>query len=232
MPLVLAGDHRWRLPLYAPPARRGSPLERPATQHRAAWTCRAGWGRLQPQGCPRARASGRSVVAGRGEDDKGMAQAHKGELRRCYAHVAVATTPRVVDLIEYEAFLATTGWGHGRWDGHELEMPEDTRHDRLLSDDGNDTQRAPAAKGTGAHIQPKDAAQQPGPRPVGGARVRFLPVQPLLARGGTDRPPQGAVRRQAAAVAYQVARREGDERGPLLQERQRREGEAGGPVRP
>ena len=124
-----------------------------------------------------------------------MAQAHKGELRRCYAHVAVATTPRVVDFIEYEAFLATTGWGHGRWDGRELEMPEDTRHDRLLSDDGNDTQRAPAAKGTGAHIQPKDAAQQSGPRPVGGSWRRVLTVHTLLAWRGKDRGSQRAMRR-------------------------------------
>ena len=27
----------------------------------AAWTCYAGWGRLEPQGFPRARASGRTV---------------------------------------------------------------------------------------------------------------------------------------------------------------------------
>src|SRR5262249_44736775 len=96
-PRVLAGDHRWRLPLHAPPARRGSPLERPATPHRAAWTWRSGRGRLKPQGCPRARASGQPVVAGRGEADKGMAQAHKGERRRRYAPVADETTPRVVD---------------------------------------------------------------------------------------------------------------------------------------
>src|SRR5215472_9598554 len=106
MPLVLAGDHRWRLPLYAPPARRGSPLERPVTQHRAAWTCHSGWGRLKPQGFPRARASGRSVVAGRGEDDQGMAQAHKGERRRRDAHGADETTPRVVGLVERAYLLA------------------------------------------------------------------------------------------------------------------------------
>src|SRR5262249_22620206 len=59
-PLMFAGDHCWRRPLHAPPARRGSPLERPAPPYHAAWTGRAGWGRLQPQGCPRARASGRA----------------------------------------------------------------------------------------------------------------------------------------------------------------------------
>src|SRR5205807_10151398 len=61
---------------------------------RAAWTCRSGWGRLKPQGFPRARASGRPVVEGRGEDCNGMAKAQKGEIRRCDAHVADETTPR------------------------------------------------------------------------------------------------------------------------------------------
>src|SRR6516164_10488752 len=101
-PLVLAADHRLRLPRHAPPARHGSPLERPVTQYRAAWTCRSGWGRLKPQGCPRARASGRPVLAARGEDDKGMAQAQKGERRRRYAHGADETTPRIVGLVERE----------------------------------------------------------------------------------------------------------------------------------
>jgi hypothetical protein len=59
-PLVLTGDHRLR-----------SSLERPATPHRAAWTGRSGWGRLKPQGFPRARASGRPVVAGRGRMTQG-----------------------------------------------------------------------------------------------------------------------------------------------------------------
>jgi len=139
-PLVLAGDHRWRRPLHAPPARRGSPPERPATPHRAAWTCRSGWGRLKPQGFPRARASGRPVVAGRGEDFNGIAQAHKGERRRRDAHVADETTPRVVGLVESEYFLAHTGRGNRRWDGRQLEMPQDTRDHRLLGDDGNNTE--------------------------------------------------------------------------------------------
>src|SRR5262249_30837823 len=165
----------------------------PATPYRSAWTCRSGWGRLKPQGVPRARASGRPVVAGRGGDDQGIAQAQKGERRRCYAHGADETTPRVVDLVERAYLLAHTGWGNRRGDGGQLEMPQDTRDHRLLGDDGNDVQRATSAKRTGAHLQPKDAAQQPGPRPVRGACVRLLPVQPLLARGGPDRPPQVAV---------------------------------------
>ena len=128
--------------------------------------------------------------------------------------------------------LASAGRGNGRWDGGELEMPQDTRDHRLLGDDGHDVQGAPAAKGTGAHIQTKDAAQQPGPRPVRDARVYLLPVQPLLAGRGDDAPAQVAVRRQAATIAYQVDMREGDERRQLLQELQRRQGDAYGPVRP
>ena|SRR5215813_3788218 len=115
-PRVLAGDYRWR-----------SPLARPATQHRTAWICREGWGRLQPQGFPRARASGRPVVAGRREEDQGMAKAQKGEIRRRDAHVADETTPRVVGLVERAYLLAHTGRSHRRWDGRQLEMPQDAR---------------------------------------------------------------------------------------------------------
>jgi len=70
---------------------------------------------------------GTAGCAGRGEDDNGMAQAHKGELRRCDAHVADATTPRVVGLVERAYLLAHTGRGHRRWDGRQLEMPQDAR---------------------------------------------------------------------------------------------------------
>src|SRR5262249_51338021 len=49
-PLVRAGAPRLRTPLLAPSAGRGTPREGPATPHRTAWTCRSGWGRLQPQG--------------------------------------------------------------------------------------------------------------------------------------------------------------------------------------
>src|SRR5262249_2425019 len=92
--------------------------------------------------------------------------------------------------------------------------------------------RATAAKGTGGHIETKDAAQQPGPRPVWSARVRLLPVQPLLAGRGDDAPAPVAVRRQAAAIAYQVDIREGYERGQLPQELQRRECDARGAIGP
>ena len=73
-----------------------------------------------------------------------------------------------------------------RGDGRELERPQEAREHRLLGDDGHDPERAPAAKRTRAPIQPKDAAQQPGPRPGRGARGRRRPVQPLLARGGEN----------------------------------------------
>ena len=154
-------------------------------------------------------------------DDNGMAQAHKGELRRCDAPVADATTPRVVGLVERASLVAHTGRGHRRWDRRELEMPQDARDHRLLGDDGNNPQRPLMAKRTGGHIQTKDAAQQPGPRPVRGARGYLLPVQPLLAWRGNDAPAHVAVRRQAAAIAYQVDMRQGYERGQLLQELQR-----------
>src|SRR5215831_17745804 len=103
-------------------------------------------------------------------------------------------------LVECEYLLATTGRGNGRGHGRQLEMPQDACDHRLLGDDRNDAECAPSAKRTGAHLQPKDAAQQLGPRPVRGTRVRLLPVQPLLAQGGSDRPPQVAVRCEAAPI--------------------------------
>ena len=151
---------------------------------------------------------------------------------RLSTHVTNEPTPRGVDLVEHEEFLATTGWGNGRWDGRELEMPQDARDHRLLGDHGNDPERATVAKGTGGHIQPKDTAQQPGPRPVRGTSVSLLPVQPLLARGGTDRPAQVAVRREAAPIAHQMDVWQRDQRRELLQEFQRREAHPRGAVSP
>src|SRR5262249_18484038 len=72
--------------------------------------------------------------------------------------------------------------GRGRGDGRQLEMPHETRDHRLLGDDRNEVQRAPAAQRTGAHLQPKDAAQQSGPRPVWGGRLRLLPVYPVWSK--------------------------------------------------
>src|SRR5215472_18843950 len=106
---------------------------------------------------------------------------------RLSTHVVLTTTPRVVDLVEGRYLLVPTGRGNRRGEGGELEMPQDTGDHRLLGDDGNDPERATTAKRTGAHIETTDAAQQPGPRPVRGSCRRLLPVEPLLARGGTDR---------------------------------------------
>lgn len=41
-----------------------------------------------------------------------------------------------------ESFLARTGWSNGRWDGRELQVPQDPRDHRLLGDGGNDPERA------------------------------------------------------------------------------------------
>ena len=157
---------------------------------------------------PRELSAAYRYTTGRGPGHGRWWQAREGGwhpgVPRLRTHGADGTTPRGVDLVECEAFLAPTGRGYGRWHRRQLEMPQDTCDHRLLGDDGNEAQGAPAAKRTGAHIQTKDAAQQPGPRPVRGARVRLLPVQPLLARGGTDRPTQVAVWRQTPPIADEV----------------------------
>src|SRR5262249_48645009 len=119
--------------------------------------------------------------------------------------------------------MVTTGRRDRRWVCSKFEMSEDLADHLALCDDGNDAERTTATKGTRGHIQPKDAAQQPGPRPVRGARVCLRPVQPLLARGGTDRSTQVAMRRSTAAIAYQMDVWQGDQRRQLLQEFERRE---------
>jgi|SRR6266446_2298478 len=55
------------------PRRVRRPLERPAARRSAAqrdfgwgWTGAAGWGRVAPQGCPGATASGKAIVEGEG----------------------------------------------------------------------------------------------------------------------------------------------------------------------
>jgi len=42
-----------------------------------------------------------------------------------------------VGLVEHEYRWATAGGCNGRWDGRQLEMPQDARDHRLLGDDGN-----------------------------------------------------------------------------------------------
>jgi hypothetical protein len=68
-PVLLTGAHRLRTPLHVPPARRGSPPERPAGQHAAAqrdlcwcWTGAAGGGRRALQGSPGGKALGRAAA--------------------------------------------------------------------------------------------------------------------------------------------------------------------------
>src|SRR5207302_979468 len=143
----------------------------------------SGSGGLRLQGGALDRFGGVSrVLRGRGPGHGPRWQAREGGwhmgVPRFSTYVVDGTTPRGVDLVEHGACLATTGRGNGRGNGGQLEMPQDTRDHRLLGDDGNDAQGAPSAKRTGAHLQPKDAAQQPGPRPVRGARLR-LPVHTL-----------------------------------------------------
>ena len=87
-----------------------------------------------------------------------MAKAQQGERRRRDAHGADETTPRVVGFVERAYLLVHTGGGNGRGNGRQLEMPQDARDHRLLGDDGNDVQGAPAAKGTDGHIETKDTA--------------------------------------------------------------------------
>src|SRR5437763_16891037 len=76
----------------------------------------------------------------RGADCKRECKGSRGETRCRYAHVADETTPRVVGIVESAYLLAITGRGNRRWDGGQLEMTQKARHDRLLSDGGNDTE--------------------------------------------------------------------------------------------
>src|SRR5262249_62318415 len=106
--------------------------------------------------CRRGEAEATGVLSGEGfrtagcgregEDDTGIAKAQQGERRHRYALGADGTTPRGVDLVECDEFLAPTGRGYGRWHRRQLEMPQDTYDYRLLSDDGNDPQLPLMAK--------------------------------------------------------------------------------------
>jgi hypothetical protein len=81
-------------------------------------------------------------------------------------HLADATKPPGRGLGERVYLLATTGRCDGRGNRGELEMPQDTRDHRLLGDDGNKAQGAPAAKRTGGHLQGKGTSQELGPVPL------------------------------------------------------------------
>jgi hypothetical protein len=77
-------------------------------------------------------------------------------------------------LGERPYLLADTGRRDGRRKGGELEMTQNTRHHRLLGDDGDEAQGAPATHRTGGHLQTKDAIQEPGASTVRGARPGLL----------------------------------------------------------
>jgi hypothetical protein len=71
------------------------------------------------------------VLRGRGLGHGRWWQAREGRwhtgVHRLCTHVTDGTTPRVVGLVEHGACVAITGQGNGRWNGRELEMPQDTR---------------------------------------------------------------------------------------------------------
>src|SRR5207244_8970787 len=78
----------------------------------------------------------------------------------------------------------------------------------------------------------KDPPPEPRPRPIRGARLPCRAIHPLLARGGDDAPAEMAVRRQAPPIAHEMDVWQWDQCRELLQECQRRECDARGPVRP
>jgi hypothetical protein len=87
------------------------------------------------------RKPGRAIVEGRegGGISNGMSNAQMGETPLRCAHGAYETTCDVVGLVDpSEYFLATTGRRERRWDGGQLAMTQDARHDCLLGDGGND----------------------------------------------------------------------------------------------
>jgi hypothetical protein len=99
-------------------------------------------------------------------------------------------------------------------------------------DAGDEAPRPQRAQRTAGPIQCTHPPQEPGPRPIRGSRRRCLPIHPLLARGGDDTPAERAVRREAPPRAHQMDVWQGDQCRQLLQEFQRRECAARGPVRP
>src|SRR5262249_54643872 len=154
----------------APPAPRRPDAASPL--YTAAGACRSA--RWLDLGC------GSRVLRGRGPENGRWWQAGEGRwhlrVPRLRMHVTAKTPPRGVGLVERVYLWAPTGRGHGWWHRRQLEMPQDAGDHRLLGDDRNDPQRPLMAKRAGSHVQPKDAAQQLGPRPVRGARVYLLPV--------------------------------------------------------
>jgi hypothetical protein len=179
-------------------------------QQGVAWLCSSLALRLRARRC----GSGVSRCEGLGTTSWGKpggddctrdVKVHRGAIPRRGAHGADEPTCDAVGLGHpVERCLVTTGRRDGRWVCSKFQMSEDLADHLALCDDGNDPEGAATAQRTGGHLQTKDAAQQPGPRPVRGARLR-LPVHALLAWRREDAPAQVAVRRQTAAIAHQVA---------------------------
>src|SRR2546426_6774537 len=93
-------------------------LDAAAPPYTAAGACRSA--RWRGSECVSRVLRGRGSGHGRGWQ-AGEGGWHMG-VPRLSTHVAEGTTPRVMDFVERAYLLATTGRGHGRWDGGELEM--------------------------------------------------------------------------------------------------------------
>src|SRR5215510_14279449 len=128
--------------------------------------------------------------------------------------------------------LVGTGRRDGGWVCREFQMAEDFANHRALRDDGDEPQHSALAKGTRSHIHVEHPLEQSRPTPARrrGACLRL--VKALLPWRREDRPTQMAVRRQAAAIPYQVDVGQGHQGRQFLQEFQRRECDARGAVRP
>src|SRR5262245_13661357 len=97
---------------------------------------------------------------------------------------------------------ARTGRCDGGWVCSALQMTEERADHLALRDDGDEPPQARLTPGAARHSQRKDPLEQPRPAPARrrGARLRL--VAALLPEGREDRPPQVAVRGEAAPIAH------------------------------
>src|SRR5262249_51468296 len=105
------------------PRRRPHPLDAAAPLGPPTCACR---GRAGEVGGAAPGYAGGAGVGTAGGWQAGEGGWHTG-VPRLSTHIADGT-PRGGGLVEREYLLAHTGRGNGRWDGRELEMPQDTRH--------------------------------------------------------------------------------------------------------